>query len=285
MIYYTLEAGGSGHASGIHYYMDFVKCPHRARMNEASKLTRTDVLSNNEYFQIGTLYHALLELFYKPASLDNPDVVVFRDGAGVTVTPEDKCLREAQRMFKAYKKVFRADEFEVVEQEECYPKNEEQAALIEQALGIRPFTFKPDMIVRCETKPDCANEYAFEPGYYMVDHKTAGRRDEHRLITRENSLQFQTYMAAWNALFPDRAVKGLLCRVGYKLKEPTFETIFVPAPTEFVLNGLRSWFEHVNAIRNAMPDWANLANCETANKMSPCYYLTSKTCKRFEATV
>jgi hypothetical protein len=137
----------------------------------------------------------MAEMYYRRQlkASDNPRIIRYRDQLGTVVTPEDRARLEAERLFRAYRQKFKLTEWQVVSIEESLPVSDKDKALVKEAvMGLDPFTFKPDLVVHMSPqqaeKIEVLSGEILEPGYYMVDYKTAARREKYRQITREHSL-------------------------------------------------------------------------------------------------
>lgn len=267
MTTHIIQKGGSGHKSGIHYYQRLTQCPRQARLGEEANLVSERAISPNPNFQIGTLFHAYLELYYggHPAN-----AVQFTTDDGTEITPDSKCLTEAQRLFRAYRTIFKRTELgQPLCLEEVFPRNDAEKEKILEVLGVPQLTIKPDMVTKI-TRPGMVQELINPPdgglsaGYYLVDYKTAGRRSDKRILERQVELQFSVYQAVWNAIFPEKTLSGCLVRVAYKLKVPIFETIYVEPIGSVGLEVVRNFFAGALHMLEVMPDWANGSACKGA---------------------
>lgn len=280
MTTYIIQKGGSGHKSGIHYYERLTRCPRQARLGEEANLVSEHDISPNPAFQTGTLYHALVELYYRGTK--SLGAVQFTTDDGTEITPDAKCLAEAQRLFRAYRSTFNRSELgQPVSIEEKFPQNEDQKKAILDTLGVPQLTIMPDMVTKI-TQPQLVGlenppEGGLVAGYYLVDHKTAARRTDKRILERQLSLQFAVYQAVWNAIFPEKTLSGCLVRVAYKQKVPIFETIYIEPVDSVGLEVVRNFFAGALHMLESMPDWANGSVCK--GQWGPCGFL--ETCGRY----
>jgi hypothetical protein len=182
----TFEDGGSG--TGVSYYTRGALCPRRINL-EADNSALAGMRAN-----AGTVFHKLCELYHGEITDVTIDV-----SAG-----QEEALKEGRRMFDAYTKWFTPGWWgKVVER-----------------FGV-PFTCRIDMVVRVS---DGHCEYlekhglrGITPGLYLVDHKTAGSKDNHAQLKYQSSIQFRAYMLAWD-LLEDELCSGMIVNnvVGHK---------------------------------------------------------------------
>jgi hypothetical protein len=289
MVNAIIRGGGSGKRSGISYYTSVYKCPRKANLKEIHFDDVANPLAKNQNLQIGTLFHSFMELYYlrQLKSGQNPNIVKYIDSVGSALTPEEKALCEAKRLFVAYRKKFPASELgKIISVEETLPYNDSKVIkAVQEAVGSYPlpFTFKPDLIVRLDAEQaeriETVSNAILEPGYYLVDHKTDGRRTEYRQMKWENSLQMSAYQLAWNRCYPEKQLTGALVRVTYKLKDPLFETFYVPFPDYNKTQALHNFFDGVKKILEQLPDWANAGNC--IGFYEPCYFKRIGVCNGY----
>lgn len=253
----TLQGGGSGR--GVSYWKRWMGCERQALFYETAGRFKGKV---SKALVIGTIVHAMLELYYKLAMLKGPakplalktTAIRFVDDAGDPADIADEARIEADRLFRAYRVQFPPTELgRVVGVEE-----QVEGSRVEHAVGVSPYTAKPDLIVQL-TKVDCKRLWKTRrikvwPGYWLVDHKTEGEPSAEQLLAGwapdeafADSIQFTAYMLAYQAKYPRRAVEGLLVNVIPKSKRPEFRTLVVPWPSMKKIAVLRTFLDHASS--------------------------------------
>lgn len=157
-------------------------------------------------------------------------------------------------------------------------------------LGRIPLTCRSDLVVRL-TKDDCDRIYetrAVEttPGLWIVDHKTAARRDSLGAEKWAHDIQMSLNFLLWNAchdLWPGECSEpcvGVLVNTIYKTKEVGFET-FVVRPTGDQCKAALGAVKLAARIRTdpTLREAPNPTRCFQYFEM--CRFLQTAQCRRF----
>jgi hypothetical protein len=222
------------------------------------------------------LFHAVLDTYYTKGTAN---IVLELDDVEL-----DEASKEAMRLFHGYASRFPPTGFgKVIGSELQIPKDDNEAVRIQEFLGV-PFTARLDLVVELsssdiqalvERRPELAG---IEPGIYIVDHKTSGRRGADDPIKYRISTQFIGYQALWNHLNPDRPCKGMIanCVVRHKkLVDASFYSVLVPPPTHEQILGLKTFLQHTKVLMTT-----NMANWGACYQWGVCPHLTSGRCDR-----
>lgn len=280
----TIKTGGSGR--GISYYNTVMSCSRKARFMLEKEQTRKESYKLDSAFT-GTIFHALMEMFY----LHGTKFVVEIDQTGA-----QQELTEAQRLLDGYSRFFAKDDWETVATEVLLPGTNEDGTLafesetakkIGAVLGIPEFACRIDLVARVYKKHVDnimgTRNVLLEPGIYLVDHKTAARREENRLFKFLNDLQMDTYMMAYNAAH-DEPCLGMLVNNVYRYKALTaqaFETYLIPYPSEDRQAMIKEYLSE--AFKRRHDDIPNLSNCHSG--YGSCQYLLDGSCSRRKESV
>ncbi len=281
-ILHTLNSGGSG--SGLSYYSQWAGgCPKKATLDTAAREKFTgDSSTGSHALGIGRILHAFLELHYKRGmkGVFDTSVVKFSD------VVDDGERTEAEAIFRSYRINHPPDEWgEVVECEDKYPKTKSQAAAIEEAVGISPYTFTPDLVVnigakQVRTLQDTRGLILPKPGLYMVDHKSEGMWDAAAMDRHTNKQQFTAYQLGYNAANPKRPVLGLIDNILMKTKGYDVRTLFIPPPGKLAIQSLHSFLRYCVTMMKVMPDWAVPTDYNCFPRGKCCYWYTEGSCER-----
>lgn len=270
---------GGGTSRGISYYKTVLKCARKAILDEKVRSETELVSLGSGALAVGSLFHAFMELHYR----DN--LSEFQGVEFVGKSVDEKAVIEALRLAYAYTDHFKGERLgKVIEVESEYPVDNYQAGIICGAVGIEPYTFKLDMVVKL-TKADCkrfekTRDLVLEPGYYLWDHKTERGRSQTMVDRFMNSLQFTAYQIAWQAINPKLKLKGLLVNIIFKTKVPGFFTLHVPYPRRSQVKVLDSFFQTVQRVLD--DDWLKQApNPEACFFPGLCSHFVSDRCSRF----
>jgi hypothetical protein len=278
----TIGGGGSGY--GISFWKMWMVCVMRAHlaelaMVEARKRKEPIKMPAKKALVTGTVAHGFLELYYKLAMKNalkalklNTLAVSFVDDAGDPLDVAEDGRLEGERIFRAYRSVYPPDELgEIVEVEKRY-----EGPVIEKAVGISPFTFKPDMAICLDTSDTKrlvkTRRIKIAQGYWLVDHKTSGEREwTDRMFMDE--VQFIAYCVAWQALYPKRELNGLLVNVLPKTKRPEFRTLVVPFPSPKRQQVLFNFLRQAQEKRAFAEEQFLKANITQCYNPEPCAFL------------
>jgi hypothetical protein len=227
----NLKSTSSGR--GNSYYSQ--RCARKARLDE-------EFGSGDSSYdaQVGVVFHKLDEL-YATGALKNYVLPVF------DTYNEDDPVQEALRVFAVYCQRFPADEFETVCAERFMPVDSAQAKIICETMGVDPYTLRIDRVIKVsQEQADAAfmrRKVGLFPGYYILDTKTASKKDANAALLYELSTQFPSYVMAWNAAYPEMTVNGVLVnRVirHKKLTEESFQTFLVESPSEMTRTAVKN---------------------------------------------
>lgn len=176
---------------------------------------------------VGKITHILLELYHGKGFGE----VAITQGDGIE--PE---TAEALRIYNSYRKRIPQWAFgRVIGTEYRLPRNDEEKALIETAVGVAPYKLIIDLV--SEFDQAAVNfwydEFQLElpgPGIYITDHKTMGRRKPDMRLYFGHDQQLMSYQLAWAALNPSDRVMGSIHNCLIRNKEIEFEPLFTPPP-------------------------------------------------------
>lgn len=272
---------GTGSGTGFSYYNQWASgCNKKAALDTKAREERTGT-GDIPAFGIGRILHALLELHYKRGKGAPFDVgaVKYSD----TVDEEERV--EAERLFRWYRMHYAPDELgKVLEIEEGYPRNKKEAAAIEEAVGISPFTFKPDLVVRLGKKEFNRLKLAMPelpgPGKYLVDHKSEGMWDQGALDRHMGKLQFTAYMLGYNAANPKDPCLGLIDNIIMKYKQPEGKRIYIPLPDEAQVKALHAMWRYASNQMQTAYDWPNPNEYNCFPRGRICYWFSQGICNR-----
>lgn len=282
IIFQTLKSRGSG--TGITYWLKWADCPERAYLDEKAADNAEPTSMESEATRTGTIVHAFLELYYKRgAGLPfEAGAVRFQSERGDPFDVAEESRIHAEQIFRAYRVQFPANELGkivAIEQLVPTPGDKSMAARIEKAVGISPYTMKPDLVIKL-TKKDCerlkkTRHVDLKPGLYLLDHKTDNAR--WGIDRYLNSHQFTAYFLAWEAAFGVKLM-GVLVNILYTTKQPDFLTLFIPPPTQVAINSLHHQLASIVFLREHMPRWKNTNRCFFPK---PCLFHTNQLCRKY----
>lgn len=281
-IFQTLKSRGSG--TGITYWLKWADCPERAYLDELAADNCEPTSMESEATKKGTILHAFLELYYK-RGVGLPfevGAVHFQTMRGDASNEDEEARIDAERLFRAYRARFPANELgKIVAIEKLVPVIGDNAmkARIEKAVGIAPYTMKPDLVIKL-SKRDCerlkrTRSIDLKPGFYLVDHKSDNSRwgIEKYLETH----QFTAYFLAWEAAFGVK-LQGVLVNIVFTTKIPDFLTILVPPPSPVRIKSLHHQLASIAFLREHMPRWKNTNRCLFPK---PCLFHVNKVCRKY----
>lgn len=255
--------GGSGR--GISFYKLAVACSRKMHLEKAL----ADVTPPSSYAaQVGTLFHALMELYYWPPARKN--VALEIDTYNL-----DDAFSEALRLFEAYTERFPPDELGEIVGTEIPIETEFTPGVL--------FTGRIDLICRLDAaaaaRLEETREISVQPGLYLVDHKTKGAVSRTLQFEYQNDLQMDAYQMAWNVLHPEDPCVGMLtnCVFRYKkLDARAFTTIVCAIPDEDRQQQIKEWLAYAD--EKSKENVPNLAAC--MGPYGPCAHLVSGLCSR-----
>ncbi len=183
---------------------------------------------------------------------------------------------EARRVFNHFRGLASRSDFgEVLATEEEYSAPED-------VFG-GPLTGAADLVVRL-SQDDCDRLELkfgiklFGPGVYLVDAKTAGRREADRFEVWSSRPQGKGYMAL-HELKHNVEVKGFIYDVTYKLNVPERELFVVPPVGEDDLHMLKTMVSRrAEVLRLASPE---LARANPTDNCHACFLFKDGRCKRY----
>mgnify|MGYP001610614931 CR=1 FL=1 len=283
-ILHSLNSGGSGF--GMSYYGRWAQgCPKRATLDTAAAIKYEPGSSDdNDAFGLGRLLHAYLELHYKRGVKGIFDTAAVKF-SGSYVHDEHRVKAEA--IFRAYRINHGPLELgAVLEVEKGYPENKKQAQSIEEVVGVSPYTFKPDMVIRSGRRDMARLQKVYrcilpKPGKYLVDHKSEGGEDASTLDRYLNRLQFTAYMLGYNAIHVDDPCLGLIVNVLKKTQGFGVRRVYVPLPSPEHIKALHAFLRYCVTMMKTMGDWPvpSEYNCWPRNRV--CYWRTTGDCKGY----
>ena len=138
-------------------------------------------------------------------------------------------------MFRAWKKAYVNGFWGVtVSREERFPRNDDEKKMLTNALGIDKFTMRLDW--KTFISPECAvninkrfKHLDIEPGLWIHDYKTAGKRENNPVELYNNSSQGFVYPTVYNILHPEEPCKGAIYHRVVNNKETAFQHVAVKA--------------------------------------------------------
>ena len=278
---YTLT-GGSGF--GFHYWKAFGECPRRATLDILARGDDDSTSSSAFGTEVGSYAHGFLDLYYSCGRQFDASTVDFDP------PPTQGVFDEACRLYEWYSDKFGATELgRVVATERAFPfeGDDSQRIAIEHAVGVSPFTFRPDLEVEID-EPAAAligmtRNFDVEPGKYLVDHKFYQSQKQTLAAAMLNSLQFTAYQLARNAAIPNDPVRGLIANIVIKTKEPRSVSFVVPPPKRRDIDALREALQFWKWIRDNRPDTPNPQE-EYCFGYRPCKWWTESVCDRTAMT-
>lgn len=267
-----------GSGTGISFYSVACECSRKARL----KREKEDIIRQYEDMtgaDAGSLFHKYMEGYYgtdKEQTIEVDDLAL------------EPALNEANRLYQAYTQRFPRTFFgKVLGTEVQLPPDGDPgaAARVCDAVGVAPFTCRIDMVV--ELGPEDVSRlqrlpgmgHLTQPGVYLVDHKTAERRNSMLDLEYNHSAQMIAYQLAWNAVNPSNPCNGVIINQVVKhmrLTDASFELAFVRPPTDIAIAGLKKWLQWAKL--QAETDCCNWKAC--FNYHRPCAFLVSGDCNR-----
>jgi hypothetical protein len=273
-----------GTDSGFHYWKGYGECPRRATLNVLARADEVAGESDVFGIAVGTYSHAFMDLYYTLGRQFDASTVDFDP------PPSQAVWDEACRLYEWYSDRFPAWELgRVVATERGFPfeGDDAQRIAIEHAIGIAPFTFKPDLEVELDEVAavhlGTSRNFDIEPGKYLVDHKFYQSQKQTLAAAMLNSLQFTAYQVARNAALPNDPVRGLIANVVIKTKEPRNVCFVVPPPKRRDVDALREALSFWKWIRDNRPDTPNPQE-EYCFGFKPCKWWTETVCDRTAMT-
>lgn len=288
-ILHTLNSGGSGF--GYSHYAKWPFCPKAAELSIKQEETGFDEgYEEPKYFGVGRVFHALKELHYRRGKKGVFDTAAVRFS---NTTVDSEVRAEAERLFRAYRVQVQPEELgQPVFIEQAWPdpkasKKEQarQAALIEEAAGISPFTFKPDLVTKMSAQEarrfaEKWNQPTVTAGYWMSDDKTESQWDGAIVDRFMFSHQFSLYQMCFNTLFPQMQLNGLIAKITLKYKNPEVKMLVVPPPSDAQRLAARKFLafaaflmKNAKGVPNALPQ-----NCFPRGRT--CYWFANGHCDR-----
>lgn len=269
--------------TGVSYYTTAARCPKKAALDKQFSELR-NAAEDTSAADAGTIFHALMAIWYEKQQ----HALVELDDMNMS-GPADY----AKFLFENYTKHFKPDEWgKVLGAEMQYPRNDFDKALMEDSIGVSPFTMRLDLVVKM-TEADVEKVETARPGLvlngpgvYIVDHKTSGQKDTNDAIKYIHETQGNAYQMAYNAVHPLAQCKGFIYNkiIGHKKMERfdakgvthSFQTFFCPPPNEIKQQAVRNFMKF--ASEQAKTKVANHTACFDFHK--PCGYLMNGLCDR-----
>lgn len=284
-IYFELTAGGSGY--GITYYLKYLRCPKSVTLYDAARALGPPGKSDSDWNTcVGTLVHAFLQLYYTRAEpFSVRDVIFVNQDGELDMWPWRQRIHwkmrvEAEDYFNAYRMQF-PDRKEFGKTHVCefaLPRDDDDKAKLDKAIGLDPFTCRLDRVAlfthKACAKVATSRGISIEPGLWLQDHKTAGRITELTYDMHRESIQFAAYMLALNAI--GIRVNGTLVNVIEKSKPVKFHTYVVPYPNRY--ETVR--FHHTVAVINGLRRSHSMPNVTSCFFPRTCVFHKSGTCNK-----
>lgn len=274
---HTIKKGGSGF--GFHYYAQWAGCPRKATLDTKSQEDGGRTSIDSMATDIGTIGHAFMYLHYTQKKSFDTSIVKFSDGV------EEEERAEAERVFRYYRLHHSPKEFgKVLHAEQTFPRNEKEKAKIEEAVGIAPYAFTPDLVVRLSRSDaeylGASSAMDVRPGVYLVDHKFLGQWDGAAMDRYLWSHQFTAYNLGYSAINAE-PIQGTIVNVILKYKSPEVKRLLVPFPTQTEKKALFAFWKYCLTVKSTMPDWPNSQAYNCFPKGKTCHWFVTGDCQRY----
>ena len=290
----TIPGGGSGF--GLSYWESWLGCGKKVVLEAGAKKKNDG--TKVAHFEVGTVYHALQELYLKRgkrpldlAAIEFSQVV------------DEKERLEGERLFRAYRGEFDADDLgKMITTEETAPKlviERDNSLLIpivgpynqeiEEACGVWPLTIKPDAVNQLNARDvrrlrkdrrTYDPHKALRPGYWIIDHKTAGGEDTGFFERFMNSWIFVSQPVVWNIVHPKRPVLGCIVNAITKDKTPSFHRVVIPFPNAERIAGLKQYLQLCKRHRDVFGGQPKPSEMNCFPKFGTCRWYLDGLCKR-----
>lgn len=240
---HTVQVRTSSTDRGPHFWLSWLGCERKAWLDSLEREHRDpSELSGIDYFDIGTIFHALKALHYSlPAeeamAIDTNKLRYVTPGGPLDVEKYADSIREGERLYRAYRAYWPPNDFGKI----LHVETEFGMTLpgeIEVTGGI-------DLVCKLGRRDLKRLNLDGEPGIYPVDTKTRSKKDPHEYELALHDIQFATYPRLLISKYGDE-IKGFLVDLAYKTVAPTFERFIVP---KMALDN--EWVVAENAIRRA----------------------------------
>jgi hypothetical protein len=213
---------------------------------------------------VGTLVHGLLEIW---AQQKDTSRVRWIDAiTGNELEGFDKEKDEARRIFTGYVKAVGTS---VGWSEWALEESLEDTSGV---FGVDRLTARVDGVATWAG--GMLGDLYLNPGRYLWEHKTAGKRSEH--LEKEHMVQIQVNCELWNKQHPDKKVLGGLLNNIVKTKEIVVQRLFVPLMDDVGRENLTKTLSFVYMIHEQYGDQM-VATKETCAKLDhynhkPCWF-------------
>lgn len=210
---------------GVHFWLGWLGCDRKAWLKELKRAHQEPGrLSGIVYFDIGSIFHALLALYYSLPPRDGLALDTGRVRYTTSAGPLEtdlyiEAISEAERLFRGYRAFWGAADLGcIISIEEEY--RAKLSGTDETVSG------GVDLVCKLGKRDLKRLNLDGEPGIYPVDHKTRGRVDpmEYELATHD--AQFSTYPKLVEAYGDE--IKGFIVNLAFKGARPTFQRMLIP---------------------------------------------------------
>ena len=240
MIEYTLRFGGSG--NGITSLLPWFGCQKRAAYDERIRVefsNREHIHLDKSGLNIGTLYHAFLELYFsQDKRYFDPTKVVFK-APNSELSLDDELRYEAERIFLHYQEKYPVESTGgVMEIEKVFPGNNDSLSeFLDKTFTYYSEEHKSALPIKLTAQIDkitvlsSPNQFNLPSGVYSWDYKQHGRHESTLADQYLHSLQGKFYGIICQQIYKDK-YKGHIFDVCIRNKEPKFFPIFQEQPNE-----------------------------------------------------
>ncbi len=267
---------GHGTPFGIHFWMYWLGCAWRARLNTEHRKELMQLpmrYDPTDWRPVGTVVHGLLGQHYR-GGLFNVDNIVYSEQV------DDRIRRKAEEVYRAYRLRFPPDELgEVRAVEATYGLAPAQRKPVGLAVGAYPlpFTFGPDVevfISKGKAKDlKKTRNIDVVPGLWLVDHKIIGWvKSEERYV---QGLQTTSYCMGHYGLY-GRKPNGMLTNL-IPRDDKDYRTLVTPFPNAVKIQRLHAFFDLIKEKKEKLGDkWKNPAEC--VDGRDPCIWWDRGVC-------
>ncbi len=292
---YELIPGGSGR--GMSYYESYVECPKRTALRARKRLDRSapkELVAGAS--GVGTIFHAYQDVYHQ----DPVDVHRGMFDVEFTGQPvEEEVIEKGFFLHQRYRDRFRQDFWgRVIHTERRFPESELDVERIVNAVmpgtvfakpenidvDAPPFTVQYDLTTLAGPQHVAAwkDEWDIvaEPGYYIIDWKSVNALRKHLTLEMLWKLQFVGYQVAFQAMFPNISLKGLIAVCVTRTKDPKIRPILIPFPNQRRQRALTDLFQTVERTitDSEMRIEARPGGGHCFSWGAPCEFLTSGEC-------
>jgi hypothetical protein len=268
----------TGSGTGTSYYGQWHYCPRKRYLDDLRiKMGLTTSMSDNENFAIGSVWHALMRIYFedKVGRGFDTQLVRFAHSRRRPWAPAERARIVGERLFKDFRVKYPQDIFgKPTAVEKLYKAT--KAPWLPEGMIL---TGRMDLETYA-TKNHAKRIFAefglpIEPGEYIVDHKSSG--GPRFLNSYEWSIQFVLYQL----LRRKKGIKGLLANVGIKSNPSQFRLIYIPPPSQDQVKMATEWLLQAKGFMSERPARCHAHHCYDYGSAQACPYGVSGECRRF----